>query len=270
MRPLTKFISARSLTKHAQLRIRINLFYLFEELIGFGRFLGWIPRLVISILRGEFNKSKTVGSLAAGKPPVQLAELPVHYINLDSRTDRDIETRAEFSRMGIRNPQRFPGTATANGGLGCSMSHRDLMAMLADSDAGLTMICEDDVEFRYRADQISSVIDEFQDRPALSVLCLAYRVRGPKFRLSPKLAISNNIQTAACYLVKPSAFLLLKESFQTSVTKLEMGAPWAKFANDQLWKKVQTKTAYFCIPHIPMAGQRRSYSNIALKDKFYG
>jgi hypothetical protein len=201
---------------------------------------------------------------------MRLDELSVYYINLDSRMDRDIETRAEFSRIGIRNPQRFRATATANGGLGCSMSHRDLMAMLGDSDAGLTMVCEDDVEFRYGADEISSVIAEFQNRPALTVLCLAYRARGPKFRVSAKLAVSNNIQTAACYVVKPRAFLLLKESFQNSVSKLETGAPWAKFANDQLWKKVQAKTAYFCIPHIPMAGQRRSYSDIALEEKYYG
>jgi hypothetical protein len=141
--------------------------------------------------------------------------------------------------------------------------------MLIATGCGLTMICEDDVEFIAHPQAFSNVIKEFQERRNLGVLCLAYRVRGPRLRISSSLSISNNIQMAACYVVKPFALRPLQQSFQSSVSKLGQGAPWALFANDQLWKQVQTDEIFFCIPHTPMARQRESYSDIAMKTKFY-
>jgi len=259
----------KSLMRHALIQIQIRASLFEENLRGWRRFARWVPRLVSSALRGDLGHGQGSGEALTSSFVADLKSLPAFYINLDSRPDRNLQTLEEFRRMGLRTPIRFAAASNPNGGLGCSMSHRDLVQMLIATGSGLTMICEDDVEFIAHPQAFSNVILEFQERRNLGVLCLAYRVRGPRLRISSSLSISNNIQTAACYVVKPFALRPLRQSFQTSVSKLEQGAAWATFANDQLWKQVQTDEIFFSIPHTPMARQRESYSDIAMKRKFY-
>ena len=197
-------------------------------------------------------------------------EIQSFFINLDSRKDRKEKTLEEFAQLGLSPPTRFVGAVRNSGGLGCATSHRNLMRHLAKTADGLVLVCEDDVEFRATLDEIDTTVRDFQNRPALGVLCLAYRNRGPRLPISPQLALANNIQTAACYIVKPSAMTALQESFEASVTSLEAGGPWSRYANDQLWKRLQNGRTYFCIPRVPLAGQRAGFSDIAMKDTFYG
>jgi len=262
--------NAVSLVRHFVVRGRLRASYWMEHMTGWRLFLLWTPRLMSSALRGCFKRGFAQSSIPTGDFVNDFADLPAYYINLDSRPDRNDETLTEFERLKLRSPVRYPAALHSNGGLGCSISHRNLVQLLLDNGSGLTMICEDDVEFVFEGREFSTILKEFQERKHLGVLCLAYRLRGPRLPISRQLSVSNNIQMAACYVVKPFALRPLLRSFESSVSHLRDGAPYKTFALDQLWKRVQTREVFFCIPRTPMARQRRSFSNIALTTKFYG
>lgn len=257
--------SVKGLLQHCTVRATIRISLIGEHLAGWWKFVQWLPRLVSSALGGQFNQVPNTARHVFRRDH----QLPAFFINLDARGDRKQETLNEFARLSLPEPTRFPAVVDEYGGLGCSKSHRDLVERLISEKAGITMICEDDVEFRGNREQIAAAIEEFERIPGLGVLCLAYRARGPRLPITRKLAVSNNIQMAACYVVKPFAFEPLRESFQSSVNHLKQGRPWSKFANDQLWKNTQTHEVFFCIPHTPLAWQRESFSDIAERTKLY-
>lgn len=236
-----------------------------EHRVGLQKFVQWLPRLISSAVAGRFRPRPETSGFISQEEKHRTA----FFINLASRGDRKQETLDEFERLSLPKPKRFPAVANKHGGLGCATSHRDLIQLLISLNAGTTMICEDDVEFRGNREEIDAAIEEFEKIPGLGVLCLAYRARGPRLPITRKLAVANNIQMASCYVVKPFAFEALRESFQSSVAGLEDGQPWSRFANDQLWKHVQTHQVFFCIPRIPLAWQRESFSDIVGQNKVY-
>ena len=131
------------------------------------------------------------------------------------------------------------------------------------------MVCEDDVQFVAEGQATEKVIQEFLSHKGLDVLCLAYRLRGPRIVISRRLAIANNVQTTSCYILKRAALPLLLANFTESEQLLRSGVAMKTAALDIHWKKLQRKELVFAIPRIPLARQRPSFSDITKKFKDY-
>jgi glycosyl transferase family 25 len=252
-----------ALYRHFVVRGAIRLARGADRAKGWWRGVSWSPRVLRAWTKGFLSVNKKKRNSNHGE------RLPVFYINLNYRLDRKSETLEEFARINVEDAVRVAAIRAQNGALGCARSHVKALEALRQEDFGIAMICEDDVEFLIDRSQLDSVLQEFQAIDGLGVLCLANRVHGPRFPVSKLLAISNNIQMAACYVVKPAALKPLLASFQRSVEGLSEGRSTLDFAIDQRWKEVQTSKVFFSIPRKPVARQRRSYSDIEKKVKFY-
>ena len=197
------------------------------------------------------------------------AEIPVFYINLESREDRDREVRKEFGRIGLKNYQRFNGIHHDYGILGCALSHSGLLASLGNIQ-GPAIICEDDIEFLASEKELEQVLREFLEDDRLDVLCIANNYMTKPRPVGKLLAIVDNTQTASCYVVKERSRHFLTEIFQKSAEKLERGGNESIYAPDIYWKKLQRRRLFFAIPRERVARQRASYSDIQKNWVDYG
>jgi len=261
-----------ALVRHFWIQVAIALSGHFEHISGFWRFFFWLPRALGIVFRTQLRKrrpSSVSGAEALSSKEFQVGGIPVTYINLARRVDRRLETEKELQAIGLRNLRRFSAIESSDGPLGCARSHAAVLRETNSSSYPL-LVCEDDIDFLADSNRLSKVIIEFLANSELDVLCLAYRLRGPKVKVSSELAIANNVQTTACYVVKVSAAQALMRSFQESASLLSQGVPAAKAAIDIHWKKYQARELVFCVPTPPVARQRVSYSDIAGKVKDYG
>ena len=158
------------------------------------------------------------------------------------------------ARFPIRFPpvdgkrQKFVGLGRSPlGPLGCALSHRDLVGSLVGASLPV-IICEDDLEFVGRGREIWSVIEAFGRDPRLDVLCLAANVGDEPIPISQHLAISQNIATTACYVVKPLAIPLLENVFRESAERLKSGEGIETASLDQRWKILQRWSLIFSVP----------------------
>jgi len=259
---------AKTLGRHWLLQIQIRLGRFKEHLHGWRLSVRLVPKILKVMRRGGFKQNSASG---IEFPPREIpSEFPVLYINLDYRLDRNSQTLEEFSRIDVRHEIRIPGITREIGALGCAESHLEALRLLEQEDFRLAMICEDDIEFLANREILENVISSFASIDELGVLCVANRVRGPRIPINKSLAISNNIQMAACYVVKPFAVRFLLESFSKSAVAMASGGDVKKFAIDNTWKELQTGKVLFAVPRAKIARQRRSYSDIEKKIKFYG
>jgi len=262
--------SVRSLVKHYIRRLGRSVALVQEYGRGTISFLGWSPRLLRNVSRlypVAFQANRTIAK--SGHGPA-LSEIPTFYINLERRKDRRILVEAELKSIGALGSTRFLAVENSLGILGCTRSHIGVLEMIEKSGSALSLVCEDDVEFLVDPSAIESLIREFAERRELDVLCLAYRLRAPRLRVSQTLAVANSIQTASCYVVRQQAVGPLLKSYRESERMLERGVDPKVAANDMHWKIAQTQSLFFCVPASPMARQRPSFSDIAGRIKDYG
>lgn len=257
------------LLRHLGTRSKIWLSRYQETILGYFGFLKWMPRILRNLASLKAEQHDCPVTLEADSDATKPAPFPVFFINLAHRQDRREDVSLEFKKLGLDNVTRVDAIRNTNGALGCALSHIKTLNLLRGQDFSLAMICEDDVEFLSDINRLQKVLEEFQSIPALGVLCLAYRVRGPKLALTKELAISNNIQMAACYVVKPFAVDFLFASFTSSADKLSMGAPISVASIDQEWKTIQTNDVFFAVPATKFARQKESFSDIVGRVKKY-
>jgi hypothetical protein len=253
--------------RHWILEILMRLSKGWEYAVGWSRAIAWLPHLTWGSVTRRWSADHSLGSLWE---PSRVCNIPVLYINLAHRTDRNIETLSQLRRMNFSNYKRIDASLNVIGALGCARSHLEALDELDFSREELGIIFEDDIEFLSSYSELARVISDFVSRPGLGILCLAYRLRGPAFRISSNLSLANNIQTTAGYVVKRSAVSSLRKSFLASEKMLESGSRIAKASIDVEWKSLQFQEQSFCIPRKVIARQRQSYSDIAGRIKFYG
>lgn len=260
---------ARSLLRHWLIQAHKEISTVTEYLTGWFRAIGWIPVLpAIYFLRLKSSKEKDVKQFSRFDEPA-LKSLVTKYINLRYREDRNQQAKIALKSVGLDTVERFDAIQAPIGALGCALSHVAVLESLFKSKVGVALVCEDDIEFVGNARQLATVLEDFMRRPELDVLCLSYRLRGPAFPIGKHLALGNNIQTTAGYVVKQSALQPLIRCFKESAELLEDGAPISSAAIDIKWKELQFSRLLFCIPRMPIAQQRQSYSDITGKVKFY-
>jgi hypothetical protein len=172
-------------------------------------------------------------------------------------------------KLAFVEARRFAATENPNGSVGCAQSHIAVLEEFVKKSDAAFMVCEDDIEFLSDPVDVEHLIIEFLEHPALDVLCLSYRLRGPKLPISSAIAVANNIQTTACYVVKRSSAPALIANFSESKSLLLAGAPPSIAAIDIKWKELQSGELIFAIPRSNLARQRKSYSDNAGQVKEY-
>lgn len=197
-----------------------------------------------------------------------LIRCEVRYINLASRADRRQKMESIFRKLAIE-AQRVDATFAKQGILGCARSH--ITAITEPSgDGKMLMICEDDLDFLVDRMTLDSLIAEFHRNPALDVLCLGYNLKSKPIPISRHLQLTENTQTASCYVVKPRAVAVLRDIFEKSVDDLVAGVDSRVAAHDIAWKAVQDGTLVFAIPQERAVVQRPGHSDIANQFVDYG
>jgi len=76
---------------------------------------------------------------------IDITKLPVFYINLDEKVERKEKMEKLLKTHGFENFKRFSATK-AGRRIGCSISHRDLLAYVIKENAYPCLILEDDVD----------------------------------------------------------------------------------------------------------------------------
>ena len=196
-----------------------------------------------------------------GDGPRELERLgSVMLINLESRPDRLEQATAEMQRLGIHQAERFDAIPSANGALGCALSHAECLRRLLAKDWDAMMVCEDDVEFLVERSHLDALVDAFLDDAAADVACLAYFVR--RSRPHSRLFLRGmNVQTASCYVVKRRVAEELLSAWDDGIEQLAAGGTPHRHACDRSWIPLQ-ESRVFLVPMIRAARQRSGYSDI--------
>lgn len=247
------FLERTKIVVGRQWRTTLGYFFTTSLLVS------WVYRRIVSSANNAYSLDSFEG-------------IDVIYINLERRPDRRTAVEKELRSMRIVSPTRFPAvdgsifapksfTVQQLGSIGCAKSHRDLLRRLKESQHPV-MVCEDDLVFSAEPESLLRVLSEFYADARLDVLCLAANIGDTPLRISQSFAISRDISTTACYVLKPRAIPHLESTFSDAVTRLEGGESIQKASIDQRWKTLQRGRLIFCVPRIQMARQGRSFSDI--------
>lgn len=190
-----------------------------------------------------------------------LNQLDICYINLAHRQDRNIEIINEFNKLGLENYSRFNAIKNTSGALGCAMSHMTILENWTANSPKLLMVCEDDIKFNDKLEELELILSEFINDNNLDILCLSYN-HFNEASYNGIFNLTSDTQTMSCYVVKPHMKEILLDNFKLSVKLLETRIDnQYKVAIDQVWKVLQKKYN-FVIPKKRFAFQRESYSDI--------
>jgi hypothetical protein len=76
--------------------------------------------------------------------PVDLARIPVHFINLDSDVEKRESMESLLDSLGFQNVQRFPAIRSSIKTLGCAVSHNSILKEMSGETQPF-LVLEDDV-----------------------------------------------------------------------------------------------------------------------------
>lgn len=222
------------------------------------------PRCWIASCRLQYRWRSDDGgdAQAAASSPASsgLSDCDIVFINLSHRHDRRQNFESQMGALGIESFQRFEAVRARPGGLGCSMSHEGVLSGWFPRDGALLMVCEDDAIFLASRSELDEIIREFAANSRLSVLALANNTPW-RNRISNTLAVSSDIQTTACYVVKASAISGLIRSTQVSIASFHAKRRYAASAIDRVWKRFQGEV-FFAVPRRRVVIQMPSHSDI--------
>ena len=189
------------------------------------------------------------------------------YINLASRPDRKAHIEQQLNTLGFKNVSRFNAIKTANGAIGCSMSH---LKCLEDARAkGLThlLICEDDTLF-LNPELFKQQLNAFLSRhkqPSWDVVLLAGNNVPPYQKIDDTCIRVSHCQTTTCYLVNSTYFTTLIENIKEGINNLMRDQKNEfLYAIDKYWLRLQKTGRWFLITPLTVI-QKDGYSDIRKK-----
>jgi glycosyl transferase family 25 len=174
----------------------------------------------------------------------------VFYINLARRTDRRAEMEARLAEYGIE-AERFEAIEESPGILGCTQSHRAVLALAHARGYGATLVLEDDFVFLVsRAEFYAYLSAVASARIEYDVLMISYHIE--QGRATERVAASPMVRrvTAATlasgYVVRRHYYTQIVALYDWAVPLLrESGEHW-NYANDQCWKRLQAADTWLC------------------------
>ena len=156
---------------------------------------------------------------------------PIIYINLERRPDRKDQIEKELAEYGLIF-ERFEAIDDSNMGVGCAMSHLEVLKLAKRRGYKSVLILEDEIQ------RLSIDYD---------VCMLAYNlIQSTDLHDTPFLRKVLDAQTASAYIVKKHYYDVLIQLYEVCIPLLiSTGEHW-KYANDQSWKTLQRKDNWIC------------------------
>ena len=197
--------------------------------------------------------------------------IPIVYINLESRNDRREHMESQLSRYGLEATRQ---NAVANPGFGiwgCGQSHLAVLKLAQTNGWPQVWILEDDFEFIQSPDEIREQLTRL---PEFDVFMAAYNMRESSALVDePEHADAfcrvEYAQTASSYMVKSHYYQKLIDLYEDAMPKLlETGQHWI-YANDVVWRDLQN-TDRWIAPINRWGKQMDGYSDNAQKIVQYG
>lgn len=195
---------------------------------------------------------------------MDLNNIHITYINLDSRTDRKEHIEKEFEKLGITNYKRFKAIELENGSLGCSMSHLKCIENAKKNNYEYIMICEDDIEFTMPHLFLTQLNSFWNSNIHWNVILIAGNNMLPYKPINNCCIQVYNCQTTTGYIVKNSYYDTLIDNYKEGIKKLIKEPTNNNYKIDKYWFKLQQKDNWFLI--IPLSVvQKEDYSDIEKK-----
>ena len=181
------------------------------------------------------------------------------YINLDSRTDRREQFEEECCKLNLL-VERFPAVARTPGGLGCSYSHRDVIALAKKREYPYVIIFEDDFEFLVSREEFDGVISSLPED--FDVVMLSYDLQKHE-PYNQRFGRVMEVQSASGYVVSSKFYDTLLSTWERSLEEYEKHpyCHWL-YINDQSWKPLQPNSRWY-YSLLRVGKQRASWSDIS-------
>jgi glycosyl transferase family 25 len=193
-----------------------------------------------------------------------ITDIPVIYINLEHRKDRNESVLKELSKINISNLQRFNAVKTENGAIGCSLSHIKCLEIAIKNDYQYIMICEDDIEI-LNPELFTENINKFlNSKLNWDVVLIAGNNMVPYNFVTDYCIKIYNCLTTTGYIVKNNYFSTLLNNYKEGVRNLMKDQANSSFKIDKHWQILQNRDNwYMIIP--PTIIQKEDYSDIEKK-----
>ena len=191
-----------------------------------------------------------------------LCKIPIFYINLDHRHDRNEEIQEEFKNMEITNYERFPAVYHETiGGVGCGRSHVGVLKMAKQRSYKQIIVMEDDFLFLVSKKEWQDAMENLQNNlPIFDVCLLSYQlIKSEPCNFSGFQRIIE-AQTTSGYIINENYYDTLIEVFENATNCFESTNHHWLYAIDVAWKKLQIRDKWYGFT--PRLGkQRASYSD---------
>jgi GR25 family glycosyltransferase involved in LPS biosynthesis len=167
--------------------------------------------------------------------------IPIVYINLESRTDRREHMESQLARYGLE-ATRFNAVANPGFGIwGCGQSHLAVLKMAQSNGWPQVWILEDDFEFLLSPDEIR---ERLASLPDFDVFMAAYNMRESSALVDePEHAESfcrvEYAHTASSYMIKSHYYQKLIDLYEDALPKLLSTKKHWIYANDAVWRDLQ-------------------------------
>jgi GR25 family glycosyltransferase involved in LPS biosynthesis len=174
------------------------------------------------------------------------------YINLDHRTDRREQIESQLVQYGLTNFERFAAVHNPLNGIGCAQSHLAVLRLAKERGYKNILILEDDFVFIVDKPVFEETLSElFEKAPNFDVCFISYCLeeeQKSEFSFLKKVRFSS---TASGYIINSHYYDAIIELYEWSVPLLEAtGRHWL-YANDQVWRVLQSYDNWYCtIPRL--------------------
>jgi glycosyl transferase family 25 len=188
-------------------------------------------------------------------------EIPVIYINLDSRPDRNQHVKNELAKVGINKPDRFKALKLENGALGCSMSHLKCIENAKQKDYPCVFICEDDIEFLDPSLFLNQMQTFLNSNINWDVIIVAGNNMLPYTPVNNTCIKVLNCQTTTGYIVKKEYYDKLMQNYKEGIQKLMKDPTNNEYKIDKYWFRLQREHNWYLIIPLTVV-QKEDYSDI--------
>lgn len=186
----------------------------------------------------------------------------IYYINLEHRTDRNLQMLGELERMNIPNEsyERYPAIYHKEiGGVGCGRSHIAVLEDAIQKGYNQIMILEDDFIFDVSPEIFYEKMEKLSDKQ-YDVCMLSYHLFDYRECGEEEFRKVLNAQTTSGYIIKRHYYKTLVDVFKWSVENFERTNHHWLYAIDAAWSPLQRKDNWLCF--YPRIGkQSTSYSD---------
>lgn len=187
-----------------------------------------------------------------------------YYINLDHRTDRNDKTISELKKIGITDPNRFSAIKDEHhGGIGCGLSHINVLKNAKRNNWDYVIIMEDDIIFHDPKETVQKINNIFNSDVEWDVLIVGSIIVEPIENVNNDCAYAKGgIQATPMYIVKSHYYDTLIDLWTKAMNDfknvfLKHGDKkmdqkykdniYGKYAIDQQWKTLQKQDKFLTV-----------------------